>query len=220
MSDKSTKNAGLNLPQVGDTISLGIEGAEHRYEVTWLGFLFEHSVMVTAPRAAGTLVPVYVNDPIAIRYIRDNHIHGFKSQVLVYSRNPYPHIHLEYPKAIADHRVRAAQRVVTELEGSLVVDGQDEAVTILDLSDSGARVQSTRDDLAVDAEVELHLAVEFAGTREDIRLDCVVRNTNLHEEGNQLLMHYGLAFKDMERMERMMLSGFIYEQLSRQRANL
>lgn len=220
MNGKSARPAGLNLPQVGDSVSLGIEGADKRHDVTWLGFLFEHSVMVTAPRVSGTLVPLYVNDGIAIRYIRDNHVHGFKTRLLVYHRNPYPHMHLEYPEAIAEHRVRGAQRVITELEGRMVANGEEETVVILDLSDSGARIQSTREDLAVGAEAELHLAVEFAGTREDISLACVVKNTNLHEEGDRLLMHYGLGFKDMERMERMMLSGFIYEQLSRQRANL
>ncbi len=220
MNDKRTRQMGLNLPHVGDTISLGIEGAEKRFDVTWLGFLYEQSVMVTAPLVSGTLVPLYVNDGIAIRYIRDNHVHGFKSQVLAYKRNPYPHMHLEYPESIAEHRVRAAQRVVTKLNGRIVADGQEEVVTILDLSDSGARIQSPGDDLVVDAEVVLRLAVEFAGTSEDISLDCVVKNASLHEDGDRQLMHYGLSFKEMERMVRMMLSGFIYEQLSRQRTNL
>ncbi len=220
MSPMDVRHTGLNLPQVGDTASLGIEWAERRYDVTWLGFLLEHSVMVTAPRVSGTLVPVYVNDGITIRYIRDNHVHGFKTRVLVFNRNPYPHMHLEYPEAIAEHRVRSAHRVVMRLEGRMVADGREETVTILDISDSGARIQSTREDLAVDAEVELHLAVEFAGTREDLSLASVVKNANLNEDHDQLLMHYGLAFKDMESMQRMMLRGFIYEQLCRQRANL
>lgn len=219
MSDFDTDR--LKLPNPGDVVSLVVEAAKHQYRVTWLGFAFRHSVMVTAPRSGGSLMPVYINDLIAIRYLKDNHVHGFKAAVLDYHRSPYPYLHLAYPEAIAEHRIRGAHRVVTRLEGHVLVGaGGEEAVEIMDLSGSGARICVGRDDIPLDSALTLRLHVAFAGSEAKLDIPCVVKNMLRREDVDEGRTSYGLAFRELERMDRIMLSGYIYEQLSKQRTNL
>lgn len=108
------------------------------------------------------------------RYLKDNHINGFRVRVLHLARSPYAYLHLEYPESIADHRVRTAPRVAIHIPARIALDGGTADVVIVDLSNAGVRVSMSGNDIEVGTTSQLRFDHEFAGQTESPDVACEV----------------------------------------------
>ena len=206
----------LSIPP-GTTVNIQLPGRirNRRWNARLLGYLPQESLLITTPLSNGAPVPFYLEDQVAVRYLQGREIHGFNTWVRKVSSDPFPYLHLAYPREIERVTVRQAERVPVELasEWRALRGEQSGAGKILDLSATGAL-------LAVDApagepgdELELDFQVHFAGAESRIEVGALLRSVRESGGEEQTRYLHGLEFTDLEERERLFLKGFVYEQL-------
>lgn len=206
--------------QVGDPLSL--ESSDHsvRYSVKLIGYLPNGSVLVTQPVVEGKQLLLKPGRPFTVRSAVKNKVFAFNTQVKHNPMQPYPYVHLEYPKSMLALEVRNAERVKVDIIAEVTSDfdtGSGEwpkTVTITDLSRTGAGVRCDSLLGREGDELKLKCTLTVADITKVFGLASIIRSRNYNSaadfEGPRY--SYGLQFVNLSEAARIVLSGFIYEQ--------
>lgn len=207
----------FELP-VGTSIQLELL-ANHQHQkaqVHLIGYEPGKSLLVSMPRVDGEPMPLLLNDDVAVRYLHGNAVHAFETAVSRICKDPFPYLHLLFPRSIESVKVRSAERVSIRLEGEAHT-GEDANVVpieLLDLSIGGARITSPRDLGDVNEQFTLRFGLTFAGLTESMGIPVTIRsNTRKSQDEYQ----FGVSFVELDEQQRVFLQGCIYETLHRQR---
>lgn len=131
----------LNIP-VGTSLTIETLEGKTCFFVNLIGYLNGESVLVTVPTGLDTAIPV-VGDRLIVRYIHDDSIVGFESELAHFSQQPFAHWHLRYPKGVQGRILRRSVRVPYEAPGFGAHGGEQsqQQVRVVDISLSGARIR-------------------------------------------------------------------------------
>lgn len=189
-----------------------------RWTARFIGFLEGESVLVTTPLDGGAPVPFYTHDEVTVRYLAGREIHGFTTWVRKVATQPYPYLHLAFPKAIERVPFRQEERVPMDLPAKYQSLGQPDLAgdgRLLDLSAAGAQLKAPKSLGDMGDEVRLQFDVAFAGLESHIEVSAIIRNIKpnegRHADGEHEL--YGLEFKDLGEQGRLFIKGFVYERI-------
>ncbi len=205
--------------QIGDSVQLQFVADEQkrRHYSKVIGYLHNHSVLITTPRIEGNIMLVREDQQVIVRMMTGNQVYGFNTQILSTNLKPYPYLHLDYPKEMQHITVRKAERIHTRLIGSIELETNDTdavssfSVVILDISTSGAMIEVKKPVGEVGDIVSLSTKIEVGGKEEYITLPCVVRNI-IHKDTDSNYKH-GLEFQLLEQKDHFVLYGYVYEQM-------
>lgn len=180
-----------------------------------IGYLEPISLLVTTPKDKGALIPVRDNDDIAVRYMDGEYVCGFKTAVIRICREPFSYLHLYYPAAIERVRIRNAERISTEMSVTIKLGSAEgiavEDVMMKDLSASGARVFSRSELGPLGARLAIEANITFAGLKENLVFDAIIRNVAETNEPQGKIHQYGVQFMDLSQQCTVFIQGYIYE---------
>lgn len=190
----------------------------HRWTARLIGYLDGETVIVTTPHDGGAPVPFYTHDKITVRYLAGREIHGFATWVRKVATQPYPYLHLAFPKAIERVPFRQEERVPMDLpvkyqslkHSELTGDGR-----LVDLSAAGAQLKGPESLGEVGDEIGLQFDVAFSGLENHIKVDAIIRNIKPEEGSKSDGEHelYGVEFRDLDEQGRLFIRGFVYERI-------
>lgn len=189
---------------------------QQKAQVHLIGYEPGKSILVSMPRIDGEAMQLLINDGVAVRYLFGNAVHAFESAVLRICKDPFPFIHLLYPKVIESVKVRSAERVSIRIDGEAQPgEGKDVTpVSLLDLSIGGARLSSPRDLGDINDTFSLSFDLTFAGLRETLHIPVVIRSSTRKSQDEYL---FGLAFEELDERQRLFVQGCIYEAMNLKR---
>jgi c-di-GMP-binding flagellar brake protein YcgR len=205
--------------QIGDSLQLQFvaDDKKRRHYCKVIGYLQEHSVLITTPRIDGNIILVREDQIVIVRMMTGNQVYGFTTRILSTSLRPYPYLHLAYPKEMEHITVRKAERITTRLIGTAELQTGDtetsksHSVVILDMSTSGAMIEVRNPIGDMGDIITLSTKIEVGGKEEYINLPCVIRNV-IHKDDESHYKH-GVEFQLLEQKDHFVLYGYVYEQM-------
>lgn len=202
---------------VGDTLQLQFSPgkAEDRFYVKLIGFLKDKSILVTAPRDDGVPLRILADQKFIVRMISGNSAQGFSANAIHSTKHPYPHLHLTYPKELESITVRKAERI----DCKLIVTVQNEesgkefpeskSASMENLSAVGSQL-ITNDSLGDSGDtISISCKVTVAEMEMYLNIKGIIRRTSSKDNKTE----YGIEFITPDDKDKLLLHGFIYEQL-------
>ncbi len=186
---------------VGSTFQFQAAGGmEESLSVRLIGFLEPESLMVTHPLAPdGQLLPLVSGDSVVIRFGSGDNLYAFESRVRAVCEQPFPYLHLDYPRGVQGTMTRRAVRFpVNDMAMMLVMeeDGQKISVALADISYSGARLVAGSRLGEVGERFSIEIPHQGSKGAERVVLPCEIRY--VREENGQTSgrrrYHHGVEF--------------------------
>ena len=179
-----------------------------------VGYLKNKAIVVTTPQINGGSRPVKIGEQLNIRLFSGeaNSAVAFSSQTTHVTVSPFPQLYLAYPPTITTGEIRKAVRVSTELISTVKVGGASLAATIVDLSTSGCRVESTKPLGNAGDHFILVTKIDAPGTRRIVQLRCEIMVV-ISDDANAGAYSYGLSFETLSEEVSLILHAYVYYQL-------
>ncbi|VAX00081.1 hypothetical protein MNBD_GAMMA22-1121 [hydrothermal vent metagenome] len=212
---------------VGESIQLQnpADNSKDRIFVKFIGYRESKSILVTTPKMGKVEMQVQKGHKFIARFFSVKTVYAFSVAVLDIKRTPYPYIHLTYPHSVESVVVRNAQRVEVELIVSVQNEDPDktleEAVSakMTDISTGGAKLTTAEPIGDIADDISISAKFKVGGVDQYVQILAIIRRIDFleaEEEGGMDFHVYGLEFRFVEENDRLILHGFVYEQLSKQ----
>lgn len=209
---------------VGDTLQLQFSPgkADERFYVKLIGFLENKSILVTAPRADGVPLRIAADQKFIVRMISGNSAQGFSANAIHSTKHPYPHLHLTYPEDLESITVRKAERVnckliVTvqneEADSSL---GEGKSASMQDISTAGSQLLSTDSLGNIGDTITINSKITVADIEQYLTISGKIRRAVDKEDAKDGKYEYGIEFILLEDKDKLLLHGFVYEQMMKE----
>jgi hypothetical protein len=189
-----------------------------RFAVRLIGALPGGSLLITAPTVAGRVQIVREGQRFNVRVLKGERVLGFVSQVLVVALKPYAYLHLEYPAEFEQIIVRNASRVSADLPAEVrnTLEPNEassfQPVTLVDLSETGARLASAEPLGRAGEMLHLALVLSVSGEDESLALIGEIRTVTRHHDGDGGV-YTGIAFRALNRFQQLLLHAWITRRL-------
>lgn len=202
---------------VGDTLQLQFSPgkAEDRFYVKLIGFLKDKSILVTAPRDDGVPLRILADQKFIVRMISGNSAQGFSANAIHSTKHPYPHLHLTYPTELESITVRKAERI----DCKLIVSVQNEAAgkafpekksaSMENLSTVGSQLTTNESLGEVGETISISCKVTVATMEMYLNIQGIIRRISEKDD----IVEHGIEFITPDDKDKLLLHGFIYEQL-------
>ncbi len=189
-----------------------------RYNVTVLGFLEKHSLIVAAPMKDGNYMILREGQLFTARMMHGTCVAGFQTQVIKSVSTPYPYLHLKIPEEFQKKQVRLTRRAdlslpvtVTNIKKSGLI--RKEAATIIDLSLLGCRI-ICGNILGSDGDMlKLNIKIKLFDYDYVLAITTQVKRVEENRHDNELLFEYGLAFQDLGEQASLVIGSQVNEAL-------
>lgn len=208
----------------GDVLQLQfLPDEDHkRHYVRVIGYLPDHSIMVTTPQLHGKVMLVKEEQSVAVRTMSGVNIIAFTGSVLRSCARPYPYLHISYPTDLQTLALRKAKRVPLDASARIrECTGHDDKdanetleVNIVDISTSGALFRSTKPIGHIKSLISVHIDMRVAGGEESFATLAIIRNVRKRKNDageNEFL--YGVEFKIADRQDEILLHAFTNERI-------
>ncbi|MCW8899291.1 MAG: flagellar brake protein [Gammaproteobacteria bacterium] len=214
----------LDLRQnVGDTLQLQFSPnkKDERFYVKLIGFLENKSILVTTPRSDGVPLRIPAEQKFIVRMISGNSAQGFSAQAIHATSHPYPHLHLTYPKDLESITVRKAERVNCKLivtvqnveSENTTADGR--SASMQDISTAGSQLLSNDTLGEVGDTITINSKVNVADIEQYLTISGKIRRAVEKENSKSGKYEYGIEFILLEDKDKLLLHGFVYEQMTK-----
>ena len=150
----------------------------------------------------------------------DNGVGVFASQIDIQTSEPYPILHLLYPDNVTFKGIRGATRVGVEQSVSInnITDAKSSSKgLIVDISVTGARIESAIAIGKIGDEVELVSSVLIQEVTRDLCIKAIIRSQVETPDDtivSGVVTSYGLEFTEKEEEKRLVLYAFVYSQMA------
>lgn len=225
MSEHDTKNPESQLAVPFDELKLRIDSQlilnsldqSERYIVRLIGYSVNQSVIVSTPKVEGKQLILKKDRPFKVSSMAKKEAFAFQTSVKAVMLQPYPHIHLDYPKEMFTVQVRNSSRLNVNIpvtvvnESKVNSEGSDQA-HLVNLSRTGAGLQSDESIGKEGDTIVIKFAIRVAEVSKYIKLAATIRNKRAEEtKGLPIKYSYGLQFAEMSDSAKIVLSAFINE---------
>jgi c-di-GMP-binding flagellar brake protein YcgR len=176
--------------------------------VTYIGCIGHGSVLTTLPLEHGKGMWIQAGQTFVIRGFNGKYAYAFTSQVLRARAHPFAYLHFSWPQSIEGQIVRNSLRVDVILPVHVLrADGSSVATTLLDVSISGAMLDSSAELGTLGDKVRLELVVNLDGNAVKMNMLAAIRN--IHRKDDEVGYKVGLEFIDVSQNDHLMLNYFI-----------
>jgi c-di-GMP-binding flagellar brake protein YcgR len=218
----SAKELELNF---GDVLQLQFlpDESQIRHYVRVIGYMPNHSILVSTPVVNGKVMLVRESQRAAVRTMAKGNIIAFTGSVLRSCARPYPYLHLSYPTDLQILALRKSQRIsfcgaaeVREnpVSGHTQAPLQTYHVQIVDMSTSGALLISEQRFGHIKSVLSISMNVHVAGGEECFATVAIIRNIRERKNQQENMEYlYGVEFKTTNRKDIILLHAFINEQI-------
>ncbi len=208
---------------IGDSIQLQdpSSNSDERIFVKLIGYRDDKSILVTMPRLNGELIRVVNGQLFIVRLFSVQTVYAFNVTVLESKASPYPYIHLSYPKKVESVVVRNAQRVnvglIVSVQNGDPDKNSDDSVSakLTDISTGGAKLSTNEPIGDVGDDISMSAKLAVGGVEQYLQILATIRRAETEETDDKNTYFYGLEFRFVEEKDRLVLHGFVYEQLSK-----
>lgn len=203
------------------------ETRRDRYQVTVIGYVEGHSLMITAPQKNGNFVLLREGQQLVIRLLSGTQIIGFNSEVLKAYNNPFSYVHLKPPLEVEQLNVRNAHRVELKVISTIqnierdektgdiikLANNQSSSAIVNNMSTTGCQIQlleplpENYKELTISAKITVAEQERLLTMEAEV---CSHRETEIDGKNWQL---YGMKFNELDDDRRLLLNCFVYEQL-------
>jgi hypothetical protein len=187
---------------VGNKVQVVLKSSagQEPLSTTLLGYSEKQFLLLKLPVAAnGVPITVYGGETISVRVFTGISVVVFDA----------------YPAEVRTHTLRNSIRVLADLP-CVVKGGSREALgTLVNLSTSGALIQSPANGSAVGERINLRFALksQLDIAANDLDLQAVVRSVNPVMDQNEDILKYGVEFADLGAADQLALQNYVYEVL-------
>ena len=200
--------------KVGDSLFLESLDGGQRYNAKLAGYVPDRSIIVLPPEVDGREVLLKQDRPFTARLAVRSRVCAFRTKVRNITMQPYPLIHLEYPRDFLALEVRETERVWVDIEAHVHRAFSDDSIPVklFDLSVGGAGIES-REPLGDDgSEIFLRFPLTVTDVSRGLNLRARIRNMHpvIRDDGTSLYS-YGLHFEELSNTARIFIKSFIYE---------
>ena len=201
-----------------------VAGISERYSCRLIGCLPGRSILMTVPKKAGHFLRFRSGQKIVLRFIVDNGVGVFVSQVETQTADPYPILHVTYPEKVTFKAIRNAVRVRINLTAHAVT-GMANAkipVTLVDISETGCRLDAEELQVNEGDRLTLHFNLSVQQISRDLEVPCVVRSRTEGQIEKGELSGYGLEFDYtlMDEETRLALLAYVYAEIIHQEVSI
>ena len=192
-----------------------------RIFVKLIGYREGKSILVTMPRSDGELLRVVKGQVFIVRLFSVQTVYAFNVTVLEGKVSPYAYMHLSYPEKVESVVVRNAQRVNVGLIVSVQhsdpdkVTGESVSAKLTDISTGGAKLSTLEAIGELSEDISMSAKLTVGGVEQYLQILATIRRVDIEEEEGKQMFTYGLEFRFVEENDRLVLHGFVYEQLSK-----
>lgn len=214
--------AGLTLEQIklniGDSIQLQFQSeTDHtRSIVTLIGYLAEQGVIVSTPVLNGRIMLVREGQIFIVRLFSGKSAYAFTAVTKRVTNNPFPHLHLSYPKEVRGLVVRGSTRARANIICHASVDsGTGYACVARDISVGGALIAAREKIAEVGKKLSLKMRVKVNDTEHMLALNCQIRSINTARpaaEETPAILH-GLSFENVSSQDALVISALLYQNM-------
>ncbi len=230
MSDEPIKKILIDFKDikllVGESIQLQnpADKSKERIFVKLVGYREGKSIVVTMPKLGGVEIQVQKGHKFIARLFSVKTVYAFSVAVLETKRTPYPYMHMTYPQKVESVVVRNAQRVGVELIVSVQNEDPDKTLDeaasakMTDISTGGSKLTTVDSIGDVGDDISISAKFKVGGVDQYVQILAIIRRADFHvanDEQTKDLYIYGLEFRFVEETDRLILHGFVYEQLSK-----
>jgi len=180
-----------------------------------LGYLKNQTLIVTNPIAAGKVVPVKEGTPYNVKGFSGTLHFTFKAKVLKVHAQPYPHMHIEYPKLVHATKIRKALRALVNLPATLYspLTKKLTPVVLKDLSVGGGQLILQSPIGRKDGKYTLSFMIKLAeDLEEEVRTEVIVRTLDTQDARGTEVHTMGVQFLDLDKEARLLVMTFVYRQ--------
>lgn len=183
--------------------------AQVRHKVRFIGFIKDKSLLVTLPLKNGERMWMEEGQTFIVRGFNGKYAYAFTTPVIRARAHPFPYLHFAWPLEVECQLVRNALRVAVSLPAAISqAGGQPVTVTILDLSASGALIDSPVEAGAAGDHVQLDFAVDFEGDAMKLGIpSAVIRK--IYQKESEAGYRIGLGFEHISQNDSLILHYFI-----------
>ena len=204
--------------KIGDAILVKpmLGTGDRRYRSRFIGSVPGQSLLVAVPTDAGGAYAAKEGDALTLRAFDGDRAIAFGCTVLRHCLQPYPYLHLSYPRQLEQVVVRHSRRLDIDRESRLLREPPAAAlpVRLLNLSVTGALLSAPAGVLATGMPVRLETTLSFEGLDDQpVTLAAVVRNSKDEGEGSETRSLCGIEFQGLEPAAVLALRAYVYEQL-------
>ncbi|GGX70013.1 flagellar brake protein [Saccharospirillum salsuginis] len=210
----------LRLP-VGFNLKLEVEGDEgKRYNSHLLGYIPGRSVMVTTPMLSENR-PLLIRkeQALVVRFFSNKSACAFRSQVTHLCTYPIHYLHLQWPGRVEAGEVRNAERVLANLQVSIVNQSDSDIErgfgAIVDLSTTGARLETLQPMGQPGDVLLLNGKVTVGHVTRVISIEAQIRAELDRFELNNSIAAYGIEFKFVSDIDFLALQAYVNAQIAR-----
>lgn len=185
---------------------------------TMIGWVKDEYIIVRLPVENGSPVAVNEGDKLTIRVFSGINVCSFSCTVLRIFGRPLFYVHLSFPETILGTSLRTAMRVRVDIPAVLTSPAGVDAVLLVNLSVSGALVESSTRRLEDNSTGKLSFDLLAPPDNRQVRItpNVVLRNINPVRPavaGESEVFTYGVQFIDLDPIHYTMLQNLTYEAL-------
>lgn len=193
-------------------------GQPERFSCRLIGCLPGRSILLSVPKLAGKLVRFRSGQKVVARLMVDNGIGVFASVVEMQTADPYPILHIGYPDNVSFKGIRGATRVAidqpVEIMNLTVISDKTIFASVVDVSVTGARIESTSDFGDITNKIQIMMKVNVANIVRDLTLEAVIRSCgDVDPQNSNGAIAYGVEFIEPEEDKRLLLYAYVYAQI-------
>lgn len=211
----------MNL-KVGDRLQVQPPAtvSTERSPVKLIGYLQDHSLLITAPTTSGS-VPMQVmpGDQLIMRVFSGQNAFGFACDVQRVCKVPYNYLHISFPKKIQGTLIRKAARVRTKIIVKVRAEQGDtgeHTAVISNLSANGALLDGRRTMAETGDTLRLSFKLKLHNIEAELSVAAIVRTVfddeTLKQSGTSLA-HFGLQFVALDPNDQMLLQSMVYQHM-------
>jgi len=185
---------------------------------TLIGWVKDEYLIVKMPFENGAPIVLNEGDKLTIRVFSGVNVCSFSCVVLRVFARPLFYVHLSFPVSIQGTSLRAAMRVKVDIPAQLESSAGTCSVFLVNLSVSGALIESPKRLPEEDPEVALsfYLIAQPGNRQVRINPNATIRNINVVKPatGDRAeVFTYGVQFVNLDPMHYTMLQNLTYEAL-------
>ncbi|MBU1248369.1 MAG: flagellar brake protein [Proteobacteria bacterium] len=125
--------------KVGISALVETYGVKERIKCSLVGWSKEEFVALKAPLTPGIRSRVTTGSQLAIRYLHEGNLIGFRAEYIDFIARPFPLLFVSYPFRFEKHALRGNRRVGCNFLATVSVRGATYQGIILDISHGGCK---------------------------------------------------------------------------------
>lgn len=185
---------------------------------TIVGWVKDEYLIVKVPFESNAPISINEGDKLTIRVFSGVNVCSFSCMVQRVFPRPLFYAHLTFPRSIQGTSLRAAMRVKVDIPAQVTTQSGATSVFLVNLSVSGALIESSKQLPDGDAQVGLSFYLIAQPGNRQVRVNptATIRNINVVKPATsdkQEVFTYGLQFIDLDPVHYTMLQNLTYEAL-------